>query len=481
MSFTPRLSAAAPLARLVSRLGHAVLALVLACGLVLTQTAQAHALSLLRDAETEAFLHEVTRPILEAAGVKPESVDLYLVGDPSINAFVAGGQNIFMHSGLLLQADDINQVLGVMAHETGHISGGHLARIGDGIREATGITLLTMLLGVAAVAAGAGDAGAALMMGGSTFGQGRFFAFSRVQESAADQAGATFLEKAGISGQGLIEFFEKLQEMRFRYGIQEDAYWNTHPLTAERIERLTERVQASPYVNTPPNPEHQYRFKRIQAKLAGFTYEPQRTFSLYPESDTSEFARYARAYAWHKSAEPEQARRELYALLEIRPNDPYYLELVGQVLLESGQVKEAIPYLRRAVALAPNQPLISAMLGHALLATDDPALGKEATTILEASVKTDQRNPFAWYQLGIAYGRSGDEPRAALAAAERYALVNAPREAMANARRASAGLKRGTPEWIRAQDILLTAEDQLKDMKRRRGIAAEAISDAPTP
>jgi predicted Zn-dependent protease len=433
-----------------------------------TTPAHAQGISFLRDAETERFLYDAVRPIVVAAGLEPASVHMYLVGDNSINAFVAGGQNIFMHSGLLLEATDVNEVIGVMAHEAGHITGGHLARMGEGYQDAMAISLLSMLLGAAAIAAGAGDAGSAIMMGGQTAATGRFFAFTRVQESAADQAGATFLEKAGISGRGLISFFEKLEQYLFKRGIVQDAYWNTHPLTRDRIERLQERVSQSPYYDKPADPDLQYRFMRVRAKLAGYVWEPQTTFSVYPESDTSEFARYARAYAWHKTAQMEQARAELDALLKIRPDDPFYLELLGQVLLESGQVQEAIPYLRRAVAKAPQEPLIRAMLGHALLATEDAALGKEAVAMLEESVRQDKQNPFAWYQLGMAYGKRGDESRAALASAERFSLVGAPREAFGNARRAMQGLPKGSPEWLRAQDILIVSEEALKDKRRRR-------------
>jgi predicted Zn-dependent protease/protein-disulfide isomerase len=397
--------------------------------------------SLLRDAETERFLYDISRPIFEAAGLNPASVQFYLVGDSSINAFVAGGQNIFVHSGLILNAEHVDQLLGVIAHETGHISGGHLSRINEGAKDAMGIQLLSMLLGATALAAGAGDAGIAIITGGQQAAMGKFFAFTRVQEASADQAGATFLEKSGISGRGFIEFFEKLRAEEYRYAVEQNEYVRTHPLTGDRIERLTQRVEASPYFNRPPDPAMQARFLRIKAKLAGYVFEPTRTFALYPETDTSTSAHYARAYAWHKQAFPDKAREEIEAALKQIPDDPYFLEVKGQILLESGRVQEAIPPLRRAVELAPNEPLIATLLGHALISAEDKATDKEAMTLLRKAVEKDHDNPFAWYQLGIAYARSGDEPRAALASAERFSLSGQPAPAAANARRAIQGLR----------------------------------------
>jgi predicted Zn-dependent protease len=464
---------------------HAIRPLVLAClaclcwlGLPSTALAQ----SLLRDAETEAWLEAIGLPIFEAAGLDPKNVEFFLVGDKEINAFVTGGQNIFLNAGLLLEADTVDEVIGVIAHETGHITGGHLARSGEMGKEATGITMLSVLLGAAAVAGGAPDAGAAIIMGGQSAAVASYLSFSRVQESAADQAGAGFLAKSGISGKGLISFFEKLQQREFRYAIEQNGYWRSHPLSSERISRLQEVVAASPHVNTPPRKDWQHAFLRIRAKLAGYMLEPQRAFQLYPESDLSEYGHYARAYAWHKLADVDAAGREMEALLKIAPNDPYYLELQGQILLESGKVAESIPPLRQAAAKSGESPLILTLLGHALLSTEDPALEAEAIQMLQKSVRRDTNNPFAWYQLGIGFARQKDEGRAAWASAERYALIGSPQEAAINAKRALDKLKKGTPEWIRTQDILVVAENELKKSRgRSRGGGRPGFSWSVTP
>lgn len=457
----------APLSRLRSFVAMFLLAL-----LVISSPARAQ--SLLRDAETERFLHTIMQPIFEAAGLNPGSISFYLVNDPSINAFVAGGQNIFVHSGLILTADNVNELIGVLAHETGHIAGGHLIRSDDAISKVGNISLLSLLVGVAAMAAGGGDAGMAAMAAGQSMAQGNYLAYSRSVEAVTDQAGAEFMERAGISGKGLITFFRKLQEQEFRYGYTQDAYVRTHPLTGDRIEKLQERVAASPYYNKPMDPAQQAEFLRLKAKLAGFVNEPARTFQMYPETDKSVPARLARAYAWHKMAQREKAEAEVDALLAKAPDDPYFLEMKGQILLESGRVQEAIAPLRHSVKVAPKEPLIATTLGHALVSTEDPELAKEAITILRRVVTQDHENPFAWFQLGMAYARLGDEPRAALASAERLSLeydAN-PAEVAYHARRAVAGLPKNTPEWLRAQDILLIATEAARNgegKRRRRG------------
>lgn len=429
----------------------------------------AAAQSVLRDAETEAFFNDVSRPLVEAAGLDPKSVEIVLIGDKSINAFVSGGQNVFVHSGLIEAADSVNELQGVLAHELGHIAGGHMVRFGEGVQVATGISVLSLLLGAAAIAAGAGDAGAAIMGAGTAAAQNSFLAFTREQESRTDQAGARYLDKAGISGEGVISFFRKLQNQEYRLSVPQDySYARTHPLNGDRIAALEEVLERSAAWKKPVDPQLQHRFLRIKAKLAGYINEPQRTFQLYPEGDNSEYARYARAYAWHKSAYPDKAAAEVDKLIATAPNDPFYLELKGQILLESGRVTEAIPPLRKAVQIAPNQPLIAALLGHALISTEDKKDAAEAKSVLRAAVARDNRNPFAWYQLGIAYAREGDEPRAALASAERFNLAGEPRQALANGKLAMAGLKPNTPDWIRAQDIVMVSEAEIKDDKKNR-------------
>lgn len=429
----------------------------------------AAAQSLLRDAETEALLNDMSRPIAVAAGLDPRNFNVVLLQDKSINAFVAGGQTVYIHSGLIDAADDANEVQGVIAHEIGHIVGGHVPLAGRGMAPATGITVLSLLLGVAAMAAGAGEAGAGILAAGQQAAMSSYLAFSRTQESAADAAGTRFLRGANISGQGMLDFFKKLQNMEYRLAIpQDNSYQRTHPLSGERIANLTQDVQSAASFKNQTDPALEVRFKRVQAKLRGYVSDPKDTLRRYPASDQSVYAHYARAYAYHKSGYPEQAADETLALVKSAPDDPYFLELEGQILLESGKPKEALSALREATERTRSSPLIAASFGHALIATEDPALLNEAERVLKQAVARDNQNPFAWYQLSILYERRGDPARVALAMAEYTSLIGDNGMALASARRAMALLPQGSSDWIRAQDIQMTSQTAVEEDKRNR-------------
>ena len=436
---------------------------------VLTSQA-AMAQSVLRDAETEALLHELSAPLVAAAGMDPRNVDVVLVGDPSINAFVAGGQVIYINEGLIETADSAAEVQGVIAHELGHITGGHAINDG-GSKAATGISILSLILGGLAAAAGSGDAAMGVIMAGQQAAMGKYFAFSREQEASADAAGAGFLSKAGISGRGSIGFFKKLQNLEYRHGYTRNAdseFYSSHPMTSDRIATLQDTYQADPAWNRPYDQLTQARFLRVKAKLIGYVQEPARTLQIYPASDTSVPARYARAYAWHKEAFLDKAMAEADALLAASPNDPYFLELKGQILLESGHAQEALAPLRRATELTANQPLIATTFGHALLATEDPAQLPEAERVLKAAVARDRENPFAWYELGVIYGQRGDMARARLASAEQQVLELKYRQALNSAEAAQAALPQGSPDYLRAQDIAMQARAEIERSKKRR-------------
>lgn len=448
--------------------GVKALAILLA-SLMIIQPAMAQ--SILRDAETEALFADMVGPLTAAAGMRPQDVKVYLINDNSINAFVAGGQIIYVHAGLIEAADSANEVQGVLAHELGHIAGGHVIRSGEGIKQATGITILSLVLGAAAAFAGAGEAAMGIMAAGQQAAMGKYLAFSRTQESTADAAGASYLKTAGITGRGSLDFFKKLQNLEFRYAIpqtDEQAYARTHPLSGDRIQTLRESYIIDAAWDKPSDPALEARFKRVKAKLSGFVQEPTRTMQSFPVSDTSVPARYARAYAWHRSAYPEKALDEVKGLLATNPHDPYFLELEGQVLLESGRPRDAIPPLREAVDRSQSQPLIGALLGHALIATEDSSNFAEAESVLRRAVALDNENPFAWYQLGIVYAQRGDEARAALATAERYNLIGDPQRALPSAETAMRGLPEGSADWLRAQDVAMVSRAEVERATKKR-------------
>lgn len=440
-------------------------------GLMCWPIAQGYAqgISLLSDAETEWFIRQMMTPILEQAKVDPGSVEYFIVNDDNINAFVAAGQNIFVHTGLFTETKDVGQVVGVLAHETGHISGTHLAGRRDGAGAPTAITIATMLLGVAAIAAGAGDAGIGIIAGGQQAAALSYFSFTRVQEASADQAAARFLEGAGLSGRGLIETFRMFSTQEYLIGVPQDPYVRTHPLSSQRVAALENMVTKSEYYNKPMPEEWRYYYDRIVGKIEGFQQPFEATLRQYPKSDTSQKARYARAYAYHKAAEIENSMAEIDALLEVRPGDPYYLELKGQLMFENGKVEEALIPLRLARNAAPDESQILTLLGRALIASENPDHLEEAMKTLELSAFLDPSNSFTWYQLSIAYNQAEQIGKASLASAERYALLGQFGSAVQNARRASEALEPGSPKWLRSQDLLFLAEQVLRKQGNNRG------------
>jgi predicted Zn-dependent protease len=452
----------------VSRLTRLLMVALVLSLAVARPAAASDGLSILRDAETELLFRDISTPLVQAAQLDPGSVDVVLLGSTEVNAFVAQGQRVYVFAGLILESENVNQLQGVIAHELGHVAGGHAIRIHSGVSEATGITIATLILGALAIAAGAGDAGMGIMMAGQRAALGRFLAFSRAQEASADAAAATYLSKAGISARGLLETYAKFQNREYRLAVYAtDSYDRTHPLSRDRIRTLEKTAKNDPAWDKPVDPDLERRFQRLRGKLLGFL-NPKLATARYPEKDKSIRAHYARAYAYHLGGYPQKALAEADALLAKDPDDPFFLELKGQILLESGRPADAIAPLREASARTGNTPLIASMLGHALISTENAANFEEAKQVLRTAVSRDNQNPFAWYQLGIIYDREGDPSRAALANAERNNLEGKPDRALASAQMAMKGIAAGTPDYLRAQDIAMVSRFELEQKKRGR-------------
>jgi predicted Zn-dependent protease len=271
-----------------------------------------------------------------------------------------------------------------------------------------------------------------------------------------------------VTGKGKLDFFNKLQNQEYRLAIySKDSFDRTHPLSSERIQALRQKLMSDPAWNKPVDAALETRFQRVKAKLLGYI-DPKQAVIKYPESDQTVPAHYARAYAYHLGGYPDKAIAEADALLATDAHDPFFLELKGQILLEGGKPKEAIPILRQAVQLSNEAPMIAAMLGHALVATEDPKNFTEAKQILKVAVARDNEDPFAWYNLGIIYDREGDDARASLATAERSNLEGNSRVALASAQMAMKGIPAGTPDWLRAQDIAMVSKAELQKKKNKK-------------
>jgi predicted Zn-dependent protease len=423
----------------------------------LVRPAAAQEISLIRDAEIEQTLREMTNPILEAAGLGPDSVQIYIVNDDELNAFVAGGMNLFVNTGLLMRTEHPGQVIGVLAHEVGHIAGGHLSRIPAAERRATAEMILAAVLGAAAgVAAGSPELGAAVITGGQSYAYGGLMRFSRGQEQAADQAALSYMDRAGIPAQGLAEFFHVLENQNVLAVSSMPPYLQSHPLTRERISFVESHVANSPLAELPPGWSEAHA--RMVAKLEAFLGDPRQVLYRF-EGDDSVPGRYARAIASYRLPDLPQALADIDGLLAEYPNDPYFHELKGQMLFENGHIEEAIPPYREAVRLAPESALLKIGLARALVETNDSAGNREAITLLEEGLQRERDNAFGWRLLGIAQGREGLEGVSNLSLAEYALLAGKPEDARLYARRAEGRIEPSDPAWLRLQDVLRAIEE----------------------
>ncbi len=415
----------------------------------------AQRLSFIRDTETENTIRSYATPIFAAAGLNPSDVRIFLVNDNQLNAFVAGGQNLFINTGLITSADSANQVVGVIAHEAGHIAGGHLARVHDALRKATAEQIIAMVLGAAAaLASGRPDLGTAVGAGGSNVAQRNFLAYTRTQEGSADAAGMKYLDATGQSASGLVTFMEKLSGQELLSTARQDPYLRTHPLTSNRISALKAHVAQSPHSDTPPDADFERQHERVVAKLRGFLEAPAVVLRRYPESDTSVPARYARTVAHFRKGDLERALSEIDALIAEYPDDPYFHELKGEMLFERGRPAEALGPYETAASLLPHAPLVRVELARVQLSLNDPQMLEAAIVNLRAAVAYERDRAFAWRQLAIAYGRNGQMGESSLALAEEAMLMRNKPEARFHAGKAETLLAAGSPGWIQAQDIL---------------------------
>lgn len=420
----------------------------------------------IRDTEIEAILREWTDPILDAAGLEREAVSIYIIDDNSLNAFVAGGQNIFLNTGIILKSETPNELIGVIAHETGHISGGHIVRTSDAISAAYRPMILTLGLGALAIAAGAPEAGMAIMTGGQHIAQQTFLKHSRTQEAAADQAAVIFLEQTEQSSAGLITFFERFRHNEVLSYKRQDPYFRTHPLSSDRIANLRVKWERSKHKDAQDSELRQKQLDMMKAKIFGFLSDPATTFNHYPKSDQSLPAKYARAIAGYKAAQMEKAEILICELIDTDPDNPYYQELLGQALFESGQVTRSIEPHRRALDLALGAPLLQVNLAHALIESEDQENLTEAEALLQQALAKENDLSVAWHLLSMLHGKRGKPALAKWATAERYYSSRDLPMARRFAKLALEELQENSIPWRRANDIVLVADTDMRDRPR---------------
>jgi predicted Zn-dependent protease len=442
---------------------HAVLACAVA-GATLATTAPAHegrsgGASLLRDTEIEVDIHRMMTPIWKAAGLDPDAVHVYLVADESINSFVAGGQNIFINSGTLLQAQTPNQLIGVLAHETGHIRSGDLYTTRTAMHNASIEEIIAIAAAVAATAASKGGSGGGALFGAAAVGPRAFMQFSVAQEATADHTAMTLLDRTHQSARGLLQFFEKLQSQELLIGMHENIYLTDHPLTEERIAYVRDHVERSPYSAVPDPPAFVAMLERIKVKLAAFTQPPPTTLAGHPASDRSVLARYARAIALYRIPELDQARSTIDALVKDYPTDPYFRELQGQMLFENGHIADAVQPYEAAVRLAPDAPLLRIALAQVYIENGNPAQNRRAIAYLKDALRNEDKDVEGWHLLATGYGRDNQLGMAALALAEEGLAADNKTNAVQESKRAEKLLPKNGTAYERAAEIRREAKD----------------------
>ena len=478
-SMTPRDDTSPPPLTRLKSLAHKASAGALCAAVLLAPLhvqAQDAGINLIRDTEIEETLHVDSDPIFRAAGLNPKDVNILLVGDKELNAFTANGQLIAVNTGLIIETATPNELEGVIAHETGHAAGGHNARSGDMERAAMRPFLLSLGLGILAAAAGAPDAGIALIGSSQYFGALGMLTYSRSQEAAADQAAVTYMERAGKSPRGLVQFFERFRYEEVFSEARRFPFFQSHPVSGERIELLRRRAEEQPHYSQVDTPEEQFRHDVMKAKLAAFINPPQQTYIKYSEKDRSFPARYARAIAYYKALETEHALASIDSLIAEYPDNPYLWELKGQVYFEVGKSREAEAAHRRAVELKPGAPLLRINLAQAIIASGDAHRSDEAISELQKALAVEADNAFAWRLMSQAYDAKGEGGQARLATAEERYAVGDLTQARIFALRARQILDRDTPQWRRATDIVLVSnpsKDDLQALARQRGPEAQ--------
>ena len=431
------------------------LALVLALAPL---AAHADSIPIVRDAETEALIRDYLLPVEKVAGVSLPKI--HIVNDQTFNAFVTGRDDLFINVGAILQSETPNELIGVLAHETGHMANDDVAHFMEQLQQVREAALIASLLGIGAAAVGAAtgssgvnSVGVGVMTASSSIADRSLLSYRRDQESAADRNAIKYLTATGQSGAGILATMKRLADQSLLLSANANPYLQTHPLPPERVQQLEELVANSPYTNRRDPPELQLRHDLVRAKLAAFTWPAMQTLRRYPISDTSLPARYARAIVAYRTGAPGPAETQIDDLIRASPNDPYFYELKGQSLLETGSPQAAIAPLQNAVSLSGSN-IIRIMLGQALVAVGGAANAQAAIKTLTVALQAEPDMGVGYRALGRAYALGGDEPMAQLATAEGLFADGDYGEARIQATRAQAKLKRGSPSWLRADDIV---------------------------
>ena len=424
--------------------------------------APAFAASLLRDPDIEHSLKQLASPVLNAAGLPAGRMQVLVVDDSTLNAFVIDRDHIFIHAGLLLKLTTAEQLQSVIAHEAAHIANGHIARRTANARASQNLAAFGLALAAAAAATGNPNAGVAIGIGMQSSAQRSFFGHTRAEEASADQSAIRYLTRAGVDPRGSVDVMEIFSGQELLSAGRQDPYARSHPLSRDRLRAM--QAAAGAYEGRfTADPTANYWFERARGKLGAFYRAPKWTLPRAGDSGHKDIEMMRKAVAWHRSGKGNEALKAMNSLLKAAPNDPFLQELHGQILLERRQIQAALGAYGRAVKLAPRNALIVGQYGHALLVSGNP---KAALPHLERSANLERRDARVLRDLGGAYAQLGNTGMASLLTSERYALQGRPKDALIHAKRALGLLNQGSPGWQRAQDVLLASEAALNSRSK---------------
>lgn len=447
----------------VSRL-TSIPALILSVVVWLTAATQSHGQSLIRDPDIEHGLRELAFPVLRAAGLNTNRVQILVVNDNTFNAFVIDYNAIYVNYGLILTVESPEMLQAVIAHEAAHIANGHLARRAENLKAARRNAGLGTALALLAAAAGGGEAAIGIAAGTQGAAIRSFLGHTRAEEASADRSAASYLRWAQISPSGMVELHRKFAGQELLSVANQDPYMRSHPTSRERL-RAAEAFLDEFGDKAVPNANADYWFARVKGKLSAFLRSPSWTLRRAKEETAQDIRLMREASAHHQNRDLDRARGAIDQALALRPNDPYYYDLKGQILLENRQIGAAVEAYGSAVEMAPNDALILAGYGRALLAQGQT---KQALSVLEKARARDYRNARLLQDLGVAYAQVGNDGMASTVTAERYALQGRLKDAGIHAKRAVARLPEGSPGWQRAQDVLIASERLNKDKRKRK-------------
>jgi len=425
--------------------------------------------SYISDLEIDNTLKAYARPLVIAGGLPPDAVQVGMIVSSTPNAFATRGGLIFFHTGTLMDAENSNQIIGVLAHEIGHVALGHAATFGDAYSKAGTIAMLSTLLGVVAgVASGNPDVGMAVALGGQGTAMRQLLSYSRGQESASDQFALGVLEQTHQSSKGLYDFFNMLSGQELLITDRQDPYVRSHPLTRDRMDVIQNFMRTSPYTNIVPNPEFERLHRRMVAKLFAFMKPQMSTLQRYPDTDASPEGRYARSIAYFRRGQVDKGVPLIDGLITEFPEDAYFWELKGEMMFKNGRLPESIEAYRKAADLLPGAPPLLVSMAHVMVETGDPSYAEEAQAALRVSLRQEPNNPFAWDLAARSYAQNDKPGLSAYAASERALLTGAFGDVVRYTQQAEKLLEKDTPTWYRLQDIKVAAQNYMQDMRRQR-------------